>query len=81
MKKYLEKYKSKKRSKYLRFMQTVTDVGMYAAAAWFITLLLCIVAPNYPAIKYSFVVISGLWISSYYCLFNTSNIFQRLFFR
>lgn len=65
MKKYLERYKSKKRSKYLRFMQTFTDVGMYAAAAWFITLFLCIVAPNYPAIKYSFVIISGLWISSF----------------
>lgn len=65
MKKYLEKYKSKKRSKYLKFMQTITDVGMYAAAAWFITLLLCIIAPNYPAVKYSFVIISGLWISSF----------------
>lgn len=82
MKKYLEKYKSKKRSKYLRFMQTVTDVGMYAAAAWFITLLLCIVAPNYPAIKYSFVVISGLWISSFIFLLRSKlTIFSASLFK
>lgn len=65
MNKYIEKYKSKKRNRYLRFMQTITDVGMYAAAAWFVCLFLCIVAPSYQAVKYGFVIISGLWISAF----------------
>lgn len=58
-------YKAKKRFRYLKFMQTLTDVGMYAAASWVVCLLLSVIMPSSLPIRYAFVILSGLWISSF----------------